>query len=247
MKLSVCITAYDQNELTIVHIKECMNSLRIPDEIIVVNDGGSDELEKMVEEIPDKKCSLIYAKIEQDILWNQCGARNLGIYLSTGDLIALEDNDHIPSKDFYKQAEELINNGYDRVVGKKRWVVPYEDALKQNWNVIGSRGKAVVISFCRREFLLDIKGFDENFVGNYGWDVPDFNHRMNFVGAKTIYSGSYYVVDCYSNMKNRTFYGDTKITKMAAVNYHTYKGTCLSNVSQSTKGILNFNFRVKRL
>ena len=40
MRLSVVITAYDQHPLTVMHVREVMNSTRLPDEIVVVNDGG---------------------------------------------------------------------------------------------------------------------------------------------------------------------------------------------------------------
>ena len=44
MTLSIIITAYDQEELTVVHVRECMNSTLLPDEIIVVNDHGDPNL-----------------------------------------------------------------------------------------------------------------------------------------------------------------------------------------------------------
>ena len=178
-RLSVIITAYNQDLLTEVHIKESMNSSRVPDEIVVVNDGGSPELEKLIENI-ERKCPIVYARIEQDILWNQNGARNLGLFLSRGDYVALEDNDHIPTRSFYEEAEKLLGQGYDKVFPRIRKVVGKYDILNnplENWKVLKTRGSARIISFCKREFLLDIKGFDEQFCGRYGWDVPDFIDR----------------------------------------------------------------------
>src|SRR3990167_5831604 len=200
MRLSVVITAYDQHPLTVMHVREVMNSTRLPDEIVVVNDGGDDSLLDLLDKLP-KKCPVVYAKITQNIVWNQCGARNLGIWLSRGDLVSLEDNDHIPFKDYYKEAEKLVLDGYDSVSPKHRHVIAEQELTKpsEEWTFIGSRGMAKVIAFCRREILLDVKGFDEQFSGRYGWDVPDFVDRLDRRGIKEILSGNFYVVDVLSN------------------------------------------------
>ena len=136
--VSSLITAYDQNPLTIAHIKGCMNSSLIPSEIIVVNDGGDDSLKEMIKGIPNKKCPIVYARITEDIRWNQNGARNLAVWLSRGDLLAFEDNDHIPQKNFYKDAVTLIEQGYDRVFVKGRIVVSEEDILRWSANIDGN-------------------------------------------------------------------------------------------------------------
>ena len=40
MNLSVIIPIYSRIELVAVHLREIMKSSKIPDEIIIVNDGG---------------------------------------------------------------------------------------------------------------------------------------------------------------------------------------------------------------
>ena len=77
-----------------------MKSSVLPDEIVVVNDGGPPELREMLIALP-RNVPIVYARIEEDILWNYNGAVNLGIWLSRGDVIALEDTDHIPDRNTY--------------------------------------------------------------------------------------------------------------------------------------------------
>jgi len=252
MVISTIITSYDQHLLTVVHVREAMESTRTPDEIIVVNDGGDDSLEQMLADLP-KRCPIIYAKVTKDIPWNQCGARNLGIFLSRGDYICLEDNDHIPTRSFYEEAEKLLEQGYDKVSPKIRKVVGKEYILSKpmnEWSVHKTRGIAKIISVCKREFLLDIKGFDEQFCGRYGWDVPDFVDRANRRGIKEIAYGAYYVVgDWLSNEEKRVFYGKEKkswATKMSSVNYHHRRRNVRENRIMSMLGIMSFDYLVKR-
>ena len=245
--VSTLITAYDQHSLTVAHIKGCMDSNLIPGEIIVVNDGGDDSLKDMIKEIPNKKCPIVYARITKDIRWNQNGARNLAIWLSRGDLLAFEDNDHIPHKDFYKEAVSLVEQGYDRVFVKGRIVVLEEDIINkpvEEWKGIHSRGSAEIITLVKREKILGIKGFDEGFCGFYGWDVPDFVERMDRLGIKKIANGYYYVAPVYSRMNDRTFIGVKNRPKMENVNYHLQMRNRRNNVIQPEKGILNFNYEI---
>ena len=113
MKISTIITAYNVHEVTIAHVKACMEGTVMPYEVIVVNDGGDPNLLEMLKKV-EKKCPITYALIEEDIPWNYTGARNLGVWLSRGEYLAIEDNDTIPSVDFYKKALELIKEGYDK-------------------------------------------------------------------------------------------------------------------------------------
>lgn len=245
--LSVLITAYDQHDLTIAHIKGCMNSDFMPDEIIAVNDGGTDDLKEKIRNIENKKCPIIYAKIIEDIRWNQNGARNLGLFLSRGDIIALEDNDHIPSKTFYRDAMKLIYNGYDYVFTSKRVVVSLDDILnnpQEDWKPLNNRGEAKIIAIVKREILLGIKGFDEEFCGYYGWDVPDFVDRADRLGVKSASVNYYYTAPVYSRMNDRGFMGDRP--KMEPHNYHLRKRNERNKIIQKEKGILNFKYEVCR-
>ncbi len=248
MKLSILISAYDHHDITVAHVKGCFNSTRIPDEIIVVNDGGTEDLKEMLKGIEKKDCSLIYARILQDIPWNQQGARNLGLFISTGDCIATEDHDHIPHPDFYRQAMEKIEEGYTRIYGWKRYVITKEDALanpSDKFVAIKSRSYAKMISVCTRELLLKVKGFDEQYAGRYGWDVPAWKEQTERCGAKTISVGIYYVVDVLSKEKDREFLKGA--TKLHPQNFHIRQRTKRNQLKQSPIGILNFNFELERI
>ena len=102
MKLSVIIPAYNRSEMTRRHVEECLKSTRVPDEIIVVNDGGDKALREMLPK------GIMYAYITPDILWNYNGAVNLGFWIASGDIVAIEDTDHIPLRNTYEVAKKFF-------------------------------------------------------------------------------------------------------------------------------------------
>lgn len=197
--LSVIISVWQHHDLAKVHVRECMNSTLIPDEIIVVNDGGEDDLRDKLKEL-ELKTKIIYAKILlPKVPWNYTGARNLGIWLSQGDFISLEDNDHIPERNYYQDCINTFNEHpeYLRLKTHKRWVITEEDALKnpyEKWEKIGNRPCHQDVTMNRREVFLRLKGYDERFAGEYGWCSTDLNRRINRAGITCGQAGYQYVI-----------------------------------------------------
>ncbi len=230
-KVSVLISNYKNDDITVVHVRECMNSTLMPDEIVVVNDGGFLGLKSKLEAL-ELKTKVIYAYILEDIRWNYTGARNLGIWLSSGDIISVEDNDHIPHKDFYKQCVEVFekNPNIGRIKTHKRWVVELEDVLKnpiEEWKIIGKRPPHQDTVMLRRSVLLKIKGYDERFAGEYGWCSTDARRRLLKAGTESTNIGNQYVV-----MSPKTRGLSSRNWKMART----------QRDYQSPHGILNFHY-----
>ena len=194
MTISTIIPAYKQDELIKHHVEFCMASEIVPKEIIVVNDGGPDTLRDKLLEI-NKTTKLVYAKITQDIAWNQVGARNLGVWLSTGDYLAMEDADHLPHKDFYTVASKKLDEGFDIVIALKRWSLNMANLRKGDMTLVGTRGTHKFVSLMKRDVWLKMKGFDERFAGHYGWDVPDWKRKVQRHGFKYAQIGYYYHIE----------------------------------------------------
>ena len=189
MKLSTIITAYSQHELTKVHVWECMNSTRLPDEIIVVNDGGEDNLKDLLKGL-EIKTKVIYAKIHEDIPWNYTGARNLGFWLSRGDILCMEDNDHIPSRGLYEEAMAHFEKTkeFGRVLSGFRTRVEMKDVLNkpyEEWVNLGTKPAHQDTQFLLREVYMTVKGCDERFAGRYAWACADWRRRLDRAGIKT--------------------------------------------------------------
>jgi len=175
-------------------MRHSMDVSRVPDEIVVVNDGGDPKLKEMLKKV-ERKCPIIYARITEDIPWNYNGACNLAFVLSSGDYLAFEDNDNVPSFTFYEEAlkrfEEQPNLA--RMQASKRKVVSLEDLLEKprdQWEIIGKEGANMGTALIPRQIYLRMKGHDERFCGQYGLMYTDWRSRCMSMVGKENYSGS---------------------------------------------------------
>lgn len=189
MKLSVVIPCYNRHELSARHVAECLRSTRVPDEIIVVNDGGPANLRDLLVESsgPLPHPPIIYAKILEDIPWNYNGACNLGFWLASGDVVALEDTDHIPGRTLYADALDVFEKNPDLerlavsrdVVQISELSKPFEEWQKRDrgW------GPNDMVSFMRRSLYTRMKGQDERFARKYGYMAYDWKWRLKKLGV----------------------------------------------------------------
>lgn len=185
MKLTVIIPAYRRHPLTLRHFEYCLQSSRLPEEIIIINDGGDPGLKEMLQTMTwdRQKTKVIYAEVEEDILWNYNGACNLGVWISTGDIIALEDTDHIPKIDTYEVGMKAFENNPE--VGRLsfgRTIVQVDDCMKnprEAWVSTGGLGTNQMVAMMRRETYLKLKGQDERLCGSYGYMAYDFPWRRD--------------------------------------------------------------------
>ena len=213
-----------------------MNGTVIPGEVIVVNDGGTPDLRDKLNEL-EIKTRVIYARIKEDIAWNYTGARNLGLWLSRGEYISLEDNDHIPTREYYQQTIEVLQAHPEasRTRTHKRWVVSPEDVLGKplsEWKVAASRPPHNDCGVCRRDVWLTLKGYDERFAGAYGWSATDWRRRLIRAEVKNVSAGYLYVV--FSE-------------KTRGLSSRNYQIARRQKEVQSPKGILNFTYTYETL
>ena len=241
--LSVILPNYQHFDVTKAHVREVMNSTVMPDEIIVVNDGGGKELKDILKTL-DKKTKIIYAYIlPPKIEWNYNGAVNLGVWLSRGDFLAIEDNDNIPFPNYYEEVlkhfKEYPKAG--RVFTHQRREIRKADVGKPSseWEIIGKRGPNMGSYVIKREVYTMLKGQDEQMCGRYGWMYYDWKHRMLAYAKIEFGQAGYfwYVVDGQTNL-------DRKSHKE---NYWVYRRNARAGLPHSKHGILNFQFEVEEL
>lgn len=197
MKLSIIVPAYRRHLLTVRAVQETMLSTRVPDEIIVVNDGGDPMLRDMLYAL-SRNTTIIYARIEEDILWNYNGAVNLGCWLSTGDILCIQDTDHIPARvafenglKIFEDMPEIGRVSYDRKIVQ----IADMDKPIEEWVSTGRLGTNQMVSLLRRDVYLALKGQDERFAGHYGYMAYDFPWRRDkILGVKTQKASYYWAV-----------------------------------------------------
>lgn len=120
-------------------------------QFVIVDDGSPVEYT-----IPDFDLNLVWLKIDQDIRWNQAGARNLGVTYAKSDTIMVSDLDH-----------ELPEASMKQLVNRK----PCGRHLYKIWRTHPDgqiyKGHANLFVLSRGRFF-ELHGYDEEFSGGYG-------------------------------------------------------------------------------
>ncbi|MBI9070037.1 MAG: glycosyltransferase family 2 protein [Melioribacteraceae bacterium] len=169
--ISVVIPTYNRAFI----IKKCLDSVLEQTfhnlEVLVVDDGSTDNTKEVVESINDSRINFI----ESEKNGGACAARNIGINAAKGDYIAFLDSDDYWLKDkLEKQINclkdsgddtTIIHCGYERrdvdsgeLVGKR---IVYNDVQKEVFSNLGAAPGTPSL-LIKRDILLEIGGFDEN-------------------------------------------------------------------------------------
>lgn len=164
MTISVIIPSYQHAKT----LSECLNSIfiqtRKPDEIIVVNDGSTDDTERILAEFADRVTIVTQS--------NQGGnvARNNGFARSTGDLVIFCDADVVMAPDMLATMEKALVDHPDasyvysgfRFGWKSFSSFPFDADRLRRMNFVHTT------SLVRREHF---PGFDPSIKRFQDWDV----------------------------------------------------------------------------
>ena len=90
-KVSIIIPTYNREKSISKSIKSVLNQTYNDLEVIVVDDGSTDNTEKIIKGIKDTRIK--YIKLDKNK--GACYARNVGIKKATGKYIAFNDSDDI--------------------------------------------------------------------------------------------------------------------------------------------------------
>lgn len=238
-RLSVIIPAYNQHELTAIHVRESLRSMRVPDEIIVVNDAGPESLRDLLVVMKPFPIRVVYARVQQDIPWNYNGACNLGFWLSTGNIITLEDTDHIPDREAYVRGLGILANRpeIDRIHYTRK-PTTLDEVLQlpmDQWKHEKTWGPNQMVSMFRREVYLRAKGQDERFCGAYGWMAYDWVYKYKKMMQIRSYPSEYFYIVLGGSEPNMN-------RSMSSHNRRVYRENVAREQLQSPEGILNFTY-----
>ena len=138
-------------------------------QFVIVDDGSPFPVK-----LPnDLDLNILLIRINEDIPWNQPGARNLGVVYARSDKLLLTDLDHEIPEQTFKYTLTMNNPG--RTIFKMRRVDPLNPNRRPHPNTF-------VLSRAR---FLRYYGYDEEFTGHYGFDDSMFwrwqrNHGTRF-------------------------------------------------------------------
>lgn len=111
MKFSIVVPTYNE-ENDIAGTLDALTSLDHPDREIIVVDDSTDSTPEIVRRYEAKGARLVRPARRE----GRCGARNLGILESTGDVVVILNADVRPRKDFLRRLASCYEQGYDYVL-----------------------------------------------------------------------------------------------------------------------------------
>lgn len=135
-------------------------------ELIVVDDCSATPLS-----LPERlDLNVRLFRITKDIMWNSCGARNLGAIAAFAEKLVMCDIDHlVPCETVAALLDSRIETG--------------------DWIVLERTDKVTANIYCAtRRTYFSIGGYDEQFAGCYGDDGP-FRHKLKQLGIQFLRPG----------------------------------------------------------
>lgn len=180
MQVSVIVPAYDRAHCIKNAIDSAINQSLKPSEIIIVDDGSNDDLDKVVGSYFQPYIKLV----KHDKNRGASAARNTGITSAISEYVAFLDSDDIwyPNK-LRKQTRFMQENNLDiccsnfslyrsKQLKYTRAYRPYKSIRLSiseiAWGCFVSPGTTLI---CKRELLLDIGGYDTSFTRFEDWDL----------------------------------------------------------------------------
>ena len=202
MKIDIIYSYYNGINLLekyIDHWNNNFNNTKHKINFIIVDDHSIESYKVInVIEKKDIKCNLQVYYVEDDILWNEMGARNLGGTQATSDVVLFLDWDHVIT-------EELIHEIFTWEFNEqslylfhrkqyKSHLPLWDNLLFNKWlqetkiiETPGPRGVPVRSAFClTRKLWENVGGFDEDFAGRYGKYDRMFRTNLFNYGVKEI-------------------------------------------------------------
>lgn len=165
--VSLVITTYNEERFIEKAIKSAANQTlnQLDYEILVVDDGGTDNTDKIIENLK-KQYPIRYMKKKNG---GTASARNFGVQNSYGDFIAFLDGDDVYLPDKLKSSLDYFEKGENIGIVYSDYIEQYPDRsqlrLKQNFNPNALFSSCIIStnSMVRRAALDRVGGIDETF------------------------------------------------------------------------------------
>lgn len=133
-KISVIVPIYNAEKYLEKCIKSIVNQTYDNIELILVNDGSTDNSEKIINKyINSKETEVIYVKKKNGGLSD---ARNFGLKYATGDYYAFIDSDDYIERKTFEELSRYMEENYDMIKMKIKKVDEEENVLEENFSPI---------------------------------------------------------------------------------------------------------------
>jgi cellulose synthase/poly-beta-1,6-N-acetylglucosamine synthase-like glycosyltransferase len=124
MKISILIPCHNEEKSIKACVQSCLDQTRVPDQILVVNDGSTDKSGELLASFGDK----IEVLMIPVATGNKSYAQERGLEHITGDIFIATDGDTLLDPKLVQIAEETFDEQKDIVA-----ICGYVKSLKYNW------------------------------------------------------------------------------------------------------------------
>jgi len=207
MKVSLIITTYNQPEVLQLVIRTVCEQTRLPDEIVIADDGSREETAEMIRSLRKLSPAPLLHVWQPDDGFRAARSRNNAIVASLGDYLIFLDGDCFVNKHFVADHLSVASEKHF-IVGTRVNIVPkrqqyilatgktkisfFSWGTRKKFNAIRSpllarffrnKGGMASANFSVwREDVYRINGFDETYTEHAGED-GDFAIRLNNTGV----------------------------------------------------------------
>lgn len=195
MKVTQVITTYNRGHLLRNNFTRLCD-LTKPEEILVIDDGGNDNTEQVVQEFQDRlPVRYIYNNNPGPSICSH--ARNIGVKEASHDfivtcepeLIYITDAIDQLKKDYEQYPDKVISAGKIYFAPKGHNNLEDVNRLRNSNDYTPPRKAQEAIGWVapytalwNKEWLVEVNGWDEEFPGDWGWDDIDLLTRLRING-----------------------------------------------------------------
>lgn len=200
---------------------ERLATLTVPDEILVVDDGGCDGCEQLCDRARAEwglPVRYLYNHRPYQAMCSQ--AKNAGIKHTDAELVITSEPEMIFETDVIGQM--LAQHEHDRQWGIKQFInvgrIRHEQPPGTRCRCCGQlkhetvNWQAMWVTLFRREWLLHVNGWDEDFVTPWGWDDVDLGSRLRICGIgqfnsmDMVATHQWHPVQFWSQVENEAYF-----------------------------------------
>lgn len=180
MTITLVITAYERGPLlqrSLLRLKE----LTLPDQIIVVDDGSYTRGVHGAVENSGLPIEYVYNNNPGDT--NPCLARNIALLRAECDEILVSEPELLFLSDVVAQFKVEREAHPDWVLCEPFcYHEPRENATLDECNEV----PGFYVNMFKRQWLLDVGGWDEDLPGPWGWDDVELYKRLELIGHQRV-------------------------------------------------------------
>lgn len=183
--LTLLITTLNRAKLLRNNLEQ-LTRLTLPDEVLVVDDGGTDETPDVCAEF-ESRLPMRYVYHDNPGQTICSYARNVGLKLARGDLLLTTEPEVVFQTDVVAQFLERHEQQPDQVISAG--TIYFVKSPEVDWRSISDARVvkevgwvATYAALYHRDWLNQVGGWDEGFPGLWGWDDTDLLTRLRLRG-----------------------------------------------------------------